>query len=52
VVLANKVDNYTIEARKQGFTVKRFTYDIQKYREEQELKTRLEHKMETLKVRT
>lgn len=50
VVLTTKVDNYLNEARKAGLTVKRFQYDFQKYKLEQETKVKLEHQMESLKV--
>ena len=45
VVLSNKVDNYLNEARKAGLNVKRFTYNVEKYKQEQEDKTALEGKM-------
>jgi hypothetical protein len=48
--MSNKVDNYINEARKAGFTVKRFVYDIEKYKQDQENKIKLEHRIETLKV--
>ena len=50
VVLTIKVDNYLNEARKAGFMVKKFTYDLEKFKAEQENKTKLEAKMEYLKV--
>jgi V-ATPase subunit C len=50
VVLTTKVDNYLNEARKTGMSVKRFQYDFQKYKLEQETKVKLEHQMESLKV--
>mmetsp|Transcript_35259 Transcript_35259/g.34267 ORF Transcript_35259/g.34267 Transcript_35259/m.34267 type:complete len:284 (+) Transcript_35259:243-1094(+) len=50
VVLSTKADNFITEARKQGFTLKKFTYDKEKYNLEQTEKTRLEHKIETLKT--
>lgn len=49
VVLSSKVENYITEARKHGFTLKKFAYDLEKYREEQMLKTKLENKIDTLK---
>ena len=52
VVLSVKLDNYISEAKKQGILVKRFTYDIDKFRSEQENKTKLEQKLEFLKVIT
>ena len=45
VVLSNKVDNYLNEARKAGLNIKRFTYNVEKYKQEQEDKTALEGKM-------
>lgn len=51
VVMSNKSDNYLTEARKHGFNVKRFTYNLEKYKQEQEEKTKLEQKMELQKVR-
>lgn len=45
-----KIDNYMIEAKKQGLLVKRFVYDYEKFKSEQENKTRLEQKLELLKV--
>ncbi len=50
VVLSTKVDNYLTESRKQGHNMKRFVYNYDKYRQEQEVKVKLEHKIETLKV--
>ena len=50
VVLSTKVDNYLVESRKQGHNMKRFVYNYDKYRQEQEIKVKLEHKIETLKV--
>ena len=38
------------EAKKQGLLVKRFVYDIEKFKAEQENKTKLEQKLEFLKV--
>ena len=32
VVMANKLDNYLNEARKAGLNVKRFSYDMEKYK--------------------
>lgn len=51
VVLSTKVENYLNEARKQGFNIKRFAYNYDKYRQEQEIKVKLEHKIELLKVK-
>ncbi len=48
--MGNKLENYTNEARKAGLNVKRFAYDIEKYKAEQEEKTKLEQKMELQKV--
>jgi hypothetical protein len=45
VVLSNKLDNYLNEARKAGLNVKRFVYNVEKYKKEQEEKTALEGKM-------
>jgi hypothetical protein len=36
------LDNYVTEAKKQGILVKRFAYDIEKFKSEQENKTKLE----------
>lgn len=52
VVISVKVDNYIAEAKRQGLLVKRFIYDIEKFRAEQENKTKLEAKLEYLKVNT
>jgi len=38
VVITEKIDNYITEARKAGITVKKFTYDIEKYNKELEQK--------------
>jgi hypothetical protein len=32
--MGNKLENYTNEARKAGLNVKRFAYDIEKYKAE------------------
>lgn len=50
VVISVKLDNYLAEAKKQGLSVKRFVYDIEKFKSEQENKTKLEQKLELLKV--
>lgn len=50
MVLSVKVDNYIHETKRQGLLVKRFVYDIEKFRAEQENKTKLEAKLEYLKV--
>jgi hypothetical protein len=42
VVLSVKLDNYVAEAKKQSILVKRFVYDIEKFKSEQENKTKLE----------
>lgn len=42
VVLTNKVEDYLNAARKAGLNVKRFTYNVEKYKKEQEEKTALE----------
>ena len=42
VVLSVKLDNYINEAKRQGILVKRFSYDIEKFKSEQENKTKLE----------
>jgi hypothetical protein len=52
VVLSVKLENYMAEAKKAGIQVKRFTYDIEKFKTEQENKTKLESKLELLKVIT
>ncbi len=50
VVLTTKVDQYLAKARNQGYVVKRFQYNFEKYQQEQASKTSLETKIETLKV--
>lgn len=50
VVMGNKLDNYMNEARKAGLNVKRFSYDMEKYKADQQEKTKLEQKMELQKV--
>lgn len=52
VVLSSKVENYLAEARKQGYNIKRFAYNYDKYKQELEVKVKLEHKIELLKVST
>lgn len=49
-MLSTKLDNYMTEAKRQGILVKRFVYDIEKFKSEQENKTKLEQKLEFLKV--
>ena len=39
-----------LEAKKKGILVKRFAYDYEKFKSEQENKTKLESKLEALKV--
>jgi hypothetical protein len=41
-VLSVKLENYMNEAKRQGILVKRFVYDIEKFKSEQENKTKLE----------
>jgi hypothetical protein len=50
VVMSNKVDNYLSEGRKQGLTLRKFTYDYEKYKQDQEARTKLEQRHEFLKV--
>jgi hypothetical protein len=50
-VLTDFVDNYLQEARRQGFNFRKFHYDYEKYKQEQEVKTKLEQRHEYLKVR-
>ncbi len=50
VVLSSKIDEYMAEGRRQGLTLRRFTYNIEKYKAEQEEKTKLEQRCEYLKV--
>lgn len=45
------VDQYLQEARKQGYHFKKFVYDYEKYKQDQEVKTKLEQRHEFLKVK-
>ena len=48
--MSNQVDNYLNEARKKGFLFKKFVYDYEKYKQDQEVRTKLEQRHEFLKV--
>lgn len=50
VVLSSKIDEYMAEGRRQGLTLKKFTYNYEKYKADQEEKTKLEQRCEYLKV--
>lgn len=50
MVLSVKVDDYVQKSKQEGYSVKKFVYDYDKYKLEQENKTKLEAKLEYLKV--
>ena len=41
-VMTNQLEAYVSEARKQGFAMKKFVYDYEKYKQDQEIRTKLE----------
>lgn len=45
VVFNNAVDNYLSNARKQGYTFRKFEYNIEKYKEDEQKKVQLEEKI-------
>ena len=45
-----KVENYIQKTKGEPFVVKKFVYDLEKYKSEQESKTKIKKKMELLKV--
>ena len=45
-----KVDDFIQKAKTEPYLVKKFAYDIEKYKQEQENKVKLEQKLEYLKV--
>lgn len=49
-VFSDFADQYLSEARKLGFNFKKFVYDYEKYKQDQEVKTKLEQRRELLKV--
>ena len=40
--MSSQVDNYLTEGRKQGLYMKKFSYDYEKYKQDQEARTKLE----------
>lgn len=50
VVMSNMMENYMQEGRKQGLTLRKFVYDYEKYKADQEVRTKLEQRQEFLKV--
>jgi len=50
VVLSVKIDEYITKGKSAGITLKKFVYDYDRYKLELENKTKLEQKLEFLKV--
>lgn len=49
VVLTSKIEEYMAEGRRQGLALRRFTYNYDQYKLDQENKTKLEQRVEYLK---
>jgi hypothetical protein len=50
VVMSHLLDNFLTEGRKNGLMLRKFVYDYEKYKQDQEVRTKLETRHEVLKV--
>jgi hypothetical protein len=50
VVMSHLLDNFLTEGRKAGLILRKFVYDYEKYKQDQEVRTKLETRHEVLKV--
>lgn len=50
VVMSSKLDDFITAGRKAGYNFKKFVYDYEKYKKDQEERTKLEQRHEFLKV--
>jgi len=50
IIMREKLEEYIVEGRKQGLTLRKFTYNYEQYQKELQQRTELENKVELMKT--